>query len=210
MDSVLFHPEREPRLPGQRQFHPVATHAHSHHRRSELVLTARLFGPPSCARSPSTLCVFAEQTPDRNETVFTSFDPIRGKGRELARFTTDPNSDYSDWALSPDGTRIGFTKHEGNQVYVLPLDGTSVRDLTVPGWSGFRTFDWSFDSNGFFIASASGLGATLLFVDLNGKPHSLLQQKYGFGTWGISSPDGRHLAVLSGEFSSNMWVIENF
>src|SRR3984893_4206965 len=72
---------------------------------SELVLTARLFDTPRCARSPSTLCVFAEQAPDRKQLVFTAFDPVRGKGQELARFATDPNADYN-WSVSPDGTRI--------------------------------------------------------------------------------------------------------
>jgi Tol biopolymer transport system component len=179
-----------------------------------IVLTARLDGTPWCARSPSTVCAFAEQTPDRKEIVFTAFDPIRGKGNELASFTTDPNADYN-WGLSPDGTRIGIIKLGVNHVYLLPLDGSSKRDLTVVGWSGFESFDWSADSNGFFINSASGLGSTLLFVDLKGKSHSLLQQRsgrgtWGIGTWGIPSPDGRHLAVLGREFSGNMWMIENF
>ncbi len=59
---------------------------------------------------------------------------------------------------------------------MLPLDGSSVRDLIVTGWSEFNSFDWSVDDKGFFIGNASGLASTLLFVDLNGKPHPLLQQ----------------------------------
>ena len=176
---------------------------------SELVLTARLFDTPRCARSPSTLCVFAEQAPDRKQLVFTAFDPVRGKGQELARFATDPNADYN-WSVSPDGTRIGILKIRGNHIYVLPLDGSAVRDLTVAGWNGLNTFDWSVDGRGFFTSNTTGLGATLLFVDLNGKPHPLLQQKSSSLTWGVPSPDGRHLAVLRQEFSGNMWMIENF
>jgi Tol biopolymer transport system component len=109
--------------------------------------------------------------------VFTTFDPIRGQGHELVRFATDPNADYSNWSLSPDGTRIGIIKTGGNQIYVLPLDGSPVRDLTVTGWNGFNTFDWSADSNGFFISNTTGLGSTQLFVDLNGKPHTLMATK---------------------------------
>ena len=184
---------------------------------SELVLTARLFGSTGCALSPSTLCAFAEQTPDRKELVFTSFDVIRGKGQELARFATDSNADYN-WFLSPDGTRIGIIKIGGNHVYVLPLDRSPVRDLTVAGRSGFNSFDWSVDGKGFFICSTTGSGAlsttgsgaTLLFVDLNGKPHSLLQEKSSSLTWGVPSPDGRHLAVPGQDFNGNMWMIENF
>jgi Tol biopolymer transport system component len=177
---------------------------------SELVLTARLYNTPWCARSPSTLCAFAEQTPDRKELVFTAFDPIRGKGHELARFATDPNGDYTGWSLSPDGTRIGIIKIGGNHIYVVPLDKSPVRDLTVAGWSGLNSFDWSVDGRGFFTSNASGLASTELFVDLNGKAHSLWQQKSNLRTWGVPSPDGRHLALLGQEFNANMWMIENF
>jgi Tol biopolymer transport system component len=177
---------------------------------AELVLTARLLeSGPWCARSPSTLCAFAEQTPDRKELVFTAFDPIRGKGQELARFGTDPNADYG-WSLSPDGARIGITKSGGNHVYLLPLDGSPVRDLTVAGWNSLNTFDWSVDGRGFFSSTTTGLGSTLLFVDLNGKAHPLWRQESSYLTWGVPSPEGRHLAILGAEFSGNMWMIENF
>jgi Tol biopolymer transport system component len=175
----------------------------------ELVLTARLHGSAWCARSPSTLCAFAEQTPDRKELVFTAFDPVRGKGHELTRFATDPNADYG-WSLSPDAKRIGILKIGGNHVYVLPLDGSPVRDLTVAGWNGFNSFDWSVDSKGFFTSNPTALGATLLFVDLKGKPHPLWQQRSGSFTWGVPSPDGRHLAIFGQDFNGNMWMIENF
>jgi len=175
----------------------------------ELVLTARLHGSAWCARSPSTLCAFAEQTPDRKELVFTAFDPVRGKGHELTRFATDPNADYG-WSLSPDAKRIGILKIGGNHVYVLPLDGSPVRDLTVAGWNGFNSFDWSVDSKGFFTSNTTALGATLLFVDLKGKPHPLWQQRSGSFTWGVPSPDGRHLAIFGQDFNGNMWMIENF
>ena len=176
---------------------------------SELVLTARLFGTPWCARSPSTLCAFAEQTPDRKQLVFTAFDPVRGKGQELTRFASDPNADYN-WSVSPDGTRVGIVKIGGNHVYVLSLDGSVMRDVTVTGWSGLNTFDWSPNGKGFFTSNATGSGATLLFVELSGKSHSLLQQKSSSITWGVPSPDGRYLAVLGQEFSGNMWMIEDF
>ena len=177
---------------------------------AELVLTARLYGSTWCARSASTLCAFAEQTPDRKELVFTAFDPLIGKGKELARFATDPKADYGNWSLSPDGTRIGIIKTGGNHIYVLPLDGSPLRDLTVAGWSGLNTFDWSVDGKGFFTSNTTGSRSTLLFVDLAGKAHPLWQQKSAPFTWGVPSPDGRRLAVLGQEFNGNMWMIENF
>src|SRR5262249_21114685 len=84
----------------------------------------------------------------------------------VARFATDPNADYFNWSLSPDSTRIAIIKTGGNHVYVLPLDGSPVHDLTVGGRSGFNTFSWSVDGKGFFIGSTK---ANLLFIDLNGE-----------------------------------------
>jgi len=49
-----------------------------------------------------------------------------------------------------------------------------------------------------------------LFVDLKGKPHPLWQQRSGSFTWGVPSPDGRHLAIFGHDFNGNMWMIENF
>ena len=83
---------------------------------------------------------------------------------------------------------MAIIKTGGNHVYVLPLDGSPVRDLTVAGWSGFQTFDWSIDGKGFFIGNkrGDGLDSTLLFVDLNGKPHPLWQQKSPPFTWRVN------------------------
>jgi len=177
---------------------------------AELVLTARLYNGIWCALSPATLCAFAEQTPDRTQLVFTAFDPIRGKGRELVRFATDPAADYGHWSLSPDGSRIGIIKSGGNHIYVLPLEGSPVRDFTVAGWSGLNSLGWSVDSKGIFTSNTTGLGSTLLFVDRNGKPHPLWQQKSSYRTWGVPSPNGRYLAVRGQDFNGNMWMIENF
>jgi hypothetical protein len=177
---------------------------------AELVLTARFYNGIWCALSPSTLCAFAEQTPDRKQLVFTAFDPIRGKGRELVRFATDPAADYAHWSLSKDGSRIGIIKSGTNHIYVLPVDGSPVRDLTVAGWSGLNSLDWSADSKGFFTSNTTGLGSTLLFVDLNGTPHPLWEQKSSDRTWGVSSPNGRYLAVRGQDFNSNVWMIEDF
>ena len=142
----------------------------------ELVLTARLHGSAWCARSPSTLCAFAEQTPDRKELVFTAFDPVRGKGHELTRFATDPNADYN-WSLSPDATRIGILKIGGNHLYVLPLDGSPVRDLTVAGWNGFNTFDWSVDSKGFFTSNTTSIRSNSAVRGSEGQATPLMATK---------------------------------
>src|SRR4029077_11951271 len=71
----------------------------------QLVLAASIEEWPRCSRSPATLCAIAERSADRKQLVFSAFDPVKGRGRELAKSNTDATADYH-WDLSPDGARI--------------------------------------------------------------------------------------------------------
>jgi hypothetical protein len=54
-------------------------------------------------------------------------------------------------------------------------------------------------------------GSTLLYVDLTGKARVLWQHKGASGRfWGVPSPDGRYVAILSEVVSSNVWMVEGF
>ncbi len=175
----------------------------------EFVFSARFYNSHRCSRAEANLCVFAEQTSDGTWLVFTVLDPIRGKGRELAKFATDPLGFYH-WDVSPDGKRIAILKGGENQIHVLPLGDGAVRDLTVKGWAGLNSLDWSPDGKGFFIGNLSGGSATLIYVDQAGNAYPLWHQKSTTGTWGVPSPDGRQLAILGQEFNGNIWTMENF
>src|SRR5260370_37100925 len=83
----------------------------------QFVLGAPIYGGPSCARFPSTLCAIAERTPDRKQLVFTAFDPLRGRGGALIRFETDAQADLGRdvlqyvWDLSPECARLANRKY---------------------------------------------------------------------------------------------------
>jgi len=49
-------------------------------------------------------------------------------------------------------------------------------------------------------------------VDLEGRAEVLSQQRYlgVYETFGIPSPDGRHVALLGYTVDSNVWMLENF
>jgi len=52
--------------------------------------------------------MITERSPDRRQLIFTAIDPVKGRGRELARFDVDdPESDYAS-DISPDGSRIAL------------------------------------------------------------------------------------------------------
>jgi Tol biopolymer transport system component len=178
---------------------------------SQFVLTAHGYSGHRCARAPATLCLLGEQTGDQTQLIFTAFDPVKGRGREMVRVSIKPGFRYN-WDLSPDGSQIAILFPAGeNRIRLLSLTGGSPRDLVVNGWYGFDSGpDWSPGGKGFFISSLSPIGATLLHIDLNGAASALWEQKGGLHIWGVPSLDGRHLAMLGYTMDSNVWLLENF
>jgi serine/threonine protein kinase len=175
----------------------------------QLVLRGSLYGPPSCARSPATACAIAEQTQDLKQLIFTGFDPLQGRGRELTRLEIDPSADYQ-WAISPDGTRIAVSSNREGRINILPLGGLRPVRLTVKGWSSLDHIAWAANGSGLFVSTLTQDGSVLLYVDLRGDAHVLWKQEGGVATWGIPSPDGRHVAIENWTLNSNIWMMENF
>ena len=175
---------------------------------SQLVLAAplRWF---RCAKAPATLCVFCEQTPDRKQLIFTALDPLKGRGRELARFDADPTAGY-DWDLSPDASFIDIRKNREPRLSMLSLTGQEPRELIVKGWSTLINLDWAADGKGLFTSSPVERGSVLLYVDLQGNAHPLWEQRGSLATWAIPSRDGRHLALSGWTTNTNFWMLENF
>jgi len=159
------------------------------------------------------LCVIAEESADRKQLIFTAFDPLKGRGREIARFDTDPRTPGGyEWDLSPDGTRIAIVKDQGRQIDIVSLNGHATEVIKVKGWDVEGGFDWAADQKGLYVVSTTKQGdVALLHVDLQGNAHKLWEEAKGSGQlWGIPSPDGRHLVFPHNVLSSNIWVIENF
>ena len=192
---------------------------------SELVLTAPIYGGPACARSYSSLCVIAEQTPDRKQLIFTAFDPEKGRGGELTRFDTDPGGGGVDyvWDLSPDGASIAILRFSKGPIYILPLDGRDSQEIAVKGWSGLISLNWAPDGKSIYTFSQTKQGSVLLRVDPKGSASVLWEQNGSIAPWNrqfsgvrhsapfaVPSPDGHHLAIYSWSFSANMWMMENF
>ena len=183
----------------------------------QLVLEGRGINGLSCARSPATLCVFSEESPDHKQLIFSAFEPSQeARRRELTRVNLkQPATSYS-WDLSLDGSHLALAQyelHEG-RIQILPLAGGGVREVNVRGWNGLWCLFWAADARGLFVsANETGPRNTLLYVDLEGRSQVLWQQWFPLtapnGT-GIPSPDGRYLAVLADSTDSNVWLLENF
>ena len=164
---------------------------------SELVLTAHsgLDHVALCARSPSSLCVVAEESPDRKQIIFTAFDPLKGRGRELKRWDTNPAAQYS-WALSPEGTRIAVLNPPEKHIHVLHLDGRAPEEIAVKNLNLGDALDWAADGQGLFIDNVTEHGRALTYSDLHGNTHQMWEQTGIFrvggalSIWGIASPGG--------------------
>jgi DNA-binding winged helix-turn-helix (wHTH) protein/dipeptidyl aminopeptidase/acylaminoacyl peptidase len=184
------------------------------------ILSAQLVDSPRCARAPASLCAIAEPAIDHKRIIFTAFDPLQGRGRELASIDADPNADYG-WDLSPDGARIAFIKRvprsdgkiflsEG-PIHILPLDGAPPREIQVKGMNAFREYvDWSADAKGLILAHPADAETELVYVDLEGNASVLWRQRGATPLRGVPSPDGRHLAILCSGNYNNVWMMENF
>jgi eukaryotic-like serine/threonine-protein kinase len=183
----------------------------------QFVFSARVYNTFRCTQLPATFCVVAEQTEDQKQLIFTAFDPVKGRGRELARFDTDPSSSYG-WGLSPDGTRISVTRMSEARIHILSLSGGAPQQITVKGWNLGTSSDWAADGKGMFVSSPTQRGSILLHVDLQGNAHVLWEQEASGKqwamplpeSWGVPSRDGHHLAILGLNLSSNIWILENF
>jgi DNA-binding winged helix-turn-helix (wHTH) protein/Tol biopolymer transport system component len=163
----------------------------------------------SCARSPATICAISEWTPDRKQLIFTAFEALKGRGDELGRIDTDPEADY-DWALSPDASRVVIRKNREARLSILDFSRHESRQITIKGWSTTENLDWAPDGKGLFTSGLLQRGAVLLYVDLNGSPRPIWEEKGADFTWAVPSPDGGHLAIGSSSHRNNLWIMENF
>lgn len=162
-----------------------------------------------CARSPATLCAIAERTPDSTQLIFTTFDPLKGRGREITRLDISPDSDCN-WDLSPDGTRFAILESLHGQIHILSLIGQAAREIKVKGMESTNFLDWAADGKALFVSRPTRRGFDLLYLDLQGNSHVLWEQRGSLGTSALSSPDGRHIAIRGWSVNSNMWMMENF
>jgi serine/threonine protein kinase len=184
---------------------------------SEFVLTAH-YGADAgarCSRAASGLCVVGEYSSDRKQLIFTAFDAIKGRGRELLRLDVDPTGRHS-WDVSHDGTRIAVLNPPEGRIHILHLDGRPPEQITVKNLMLGDALVWSANDGGFYVDPTTAQGTAVTYLDLNGTPRQIWEVRgsrnaqANQAAWAIPSPDGRHLAINGSLLSSNVWMLENF
>jgi eukaryotic-like serine/threonine-protein kinase len=178
----------------------------------QLILTGPIL-EYRCARAPAMICAFNETSSDAKRLVFRGLDPLSGNTWQLATFDIDPTAAYA-WDLSPDGTRIAITKIGSHRIQILTLNGSKRNEIVWSGSSGtgnWSGFDWSSESTGLFVTHQLSYWRTsLYFVSVSGKAHLVWNPKSYLATYGVPSPDGKHIALHADEVDSNFWALENF
>jgi len=93
------------------------------------------------------LCIYSTDTEDGRGVVFTAFDPIAGKGKELLRIPADPGG--YNWMLSPDGSEVAFLNGPASplRVQLISVRGRESRTIEVKGkYLGSSIIGWALDS----------------------------------------------------------------
>ena len=168
-------------------------------------------GDYHCTNKNLGLCTYGVYTDDNKTLTVKSFHPPATQSEVLLRIPIDP-ARICHWAMSPDGSLIAVLQTGWNvdQIRLIPVHGGETRTITVRGYQNFQSFDWAPDSKSFFVATYSPGGSVLLHVGLDGNARAIWRQAQSLRTWGIPSPDGRHITMFGTSEEANVWMIDDF
>ena len=147
--------------------------------------------------------------------MISSFDPLIAREKDLTRIALDPGTnatvgmDYA-WQISPDGAWIAITRRHGNTIQMVPLGKNETRIIHINGYSDLTDLSWAVDSRSLFVSNVGPDGASLLHVEFDGKAQPIWRQPQTTAFWGLSSPDGRHLAIGEESRETSVWMMSNF
>ncbi len=164
-----------------------------------------------CTDRRANLCVYALLVPDQKELVVKRLGQSGEADIELLRIPVRPAGDYH-WALAPDGSQIAIleTRSDSGEIRLFPINGAKPRTILVPGYVNLVSLDWTPDARKMLIATSGPSGVTLLRVSLDGRAEPIWHQSQLDASWGIASPDGRHIATYGSSWDANAWMIEDF
>jgi eukaryotic-like serine/threonine-protein kinase len=178
----------------------------------DVVLTSdSTFAGYQCA-SRANRCLLAEITEKGGiaEQVYSSFDPVRGRGAILMKVDSATGSHY-DFSVSPDGQRVAFVS-SSDKIAILDLERRSKTELALPSHSSAKEVSWSVDQKSLFISAVLENEPTpsILRVDFAGHITHLFHDPNGWAAAATPSPDGHFLAFTNTVQERNAVMLEDF
>ena len=129
---------------------------------------------------------------------FYELDPLRGRGRKLARTVWSP-AELGDWDISPDSRFAAIPNHDPQTaiIRVISLDrtraGAAERVVTLNGMKNLNGLVWAANGEGWYAVEITPLGLAMFYVDADGA-HSWELLRSSLVLWAVPSPDGRKIA----------------
>ncbi len=165
---------------------------------------------PSVIRTSSAAgsqCVISE--PEGPGMVFSTLDPLKGRGRRLARVELPA---ISLWDLSPDGSRVAVVDSRDSipRIEVVPLAGGPGREVRLDRIFQVSSITWAGDGQSWFVVGSNqGSEWTVFRVRGNGRTTNVLPRQFWMYSAAVS-PDGRHIVYTSNTGQGTTWLLENF
>jgi eukaryotic-like serine/threonine-protein kinase len=164
-----------------------------------------------CPQKSGSPCVLDQL--EKDQRVFYSLDPVRGKGDRLGMLEVGAARWFS-YGISPDGSRLAAIDEveHGGRIEVLSLSDRAWHEIALdPGWGELQSIAWAADGKGFFVDSVRPDSFNLLYVTLTGKVKPFVRNGHRQWMFGpIPSPDGKWLAYRAQTWDSNVWLLEGF
>jgi Tol biopolymer transport system component len=165
-----------------------------------------------CGLQPGSRCVL--RSPENDQFVFYEVDPLRGRGRELARTGWSP-ARLGDWDISPDSRLAAIPNHDPQTatIRVISLDSTrpdtAERVVTVNGMKDLDSLVWAANGEGWYAVEKTPLGLVMFYVDDSGA-HSWELLRSSIVLYAVPSPDGRKIAFPQDSPGSNVYLVKGF
>jgi Tol biopolymer transport system component len=160
-----------------------------------------------CSGLPGSPCFLCEI--DRGDAVFTEFDPVRGRGRRVARVNV---GGFLAWDLTRDGTAIAFIASNDSiaTIHIISTRGGAPRSVTLDRPIAIEKITWAADGQSWFVVSRTSEGDwRLTRARMDGTTTSLIpRQQWMYDA--AASPDGKHVAYTGNTVDANIWLLEDY
>ena len=165
-------------------------------------------------RSPQTRGALPVLCELRNGAViFSAFDPLRGRGRELSRAD---GAMQPPWDLSPDGSTIAMAVEDQDyipRIRSISTSGAPPREIRLDRPVQIANIAYAADGHSWIVVGYGeqeyGFQFQLLRVDERGRATELIPRQMWMYSAAAAS-DGRHVAYTSNTGQGNIWMLEGF